>query len=986
MSVDPAPSATALRSGGFVEPDRALRLLGDLPGGRSQWLALLTRAADPDLALLQAVRLHEGDPDLLPALGAAGGDRLTRVVAVLGASRALGDLLVSHPERVPAVWEETASPREFLMGAVGADPVAPVPVAAPGADADAVRRAYRQVLLGIVADDVTAADPVALMPEVGRRLSDLADAALEASLALARRDIDPSGRVRLAVIAMGKTGARELNYISDVDVMHVAEAAPGSDADEREVVEVGTRLAALAAQGCSGAGSEQPLWTVDTALRPEGRDGALVRTIDSYVAYYTKWAQTWEFQALLKARAAAGDPGLGHAFEQAVAPFVWSAAGREGFVENARAMRTRVEDNIPRREASRELKLGRGGLRDVEFTVQLLQLVHGRTDASLRVRDTVSAIAALTAGGYVGRSQGAELTSCYCFLRAVEHRTQLMRMRRTHLIPSDPHDLRTIGRSIDASRFHSAEALTAELDRVRARVRALHEDVYYQPIVAATAQLSPDEAALDQDAARARLAAIGYIDPRGAMAHISALTAGTSRRATIQRHLLPVIISWLADGADPDLGLASFRTLSEQIGDSHWYLALLRDSGVAAARLCRVLPNSRWIADALSNRPEAISWLDDDDLLEPMDPQRLDAEVAALVGRHPDARTAALRVRAVRSREVTRAGLADALSGIAPTRPGIAQSSDAALAGALTIARREWAEEHGSHAAEIAMVAMGRYGGEESSYASDADVLVVHRALEGVPEDLAARAATHVANRVRALLGTTTAQMSLGVDMDLRPEGRSGPMSRTVGSYREYYGRWASTWERQALLRARPAAGPGDLLEEFIATVDPIRYGPEPTTSQLRDIRLLKARMETERLPRGIEPNRHVKLGPGGLSDVEWVVQLIQLRHAGRVEELRTTSTLGALSAEVEAGLVAPEDADTLREAWSLASRVRAGNVLATGRTSGVKLDVLPRDHRELVPLARLLGYPAGSEDSLEEDWLRAARRSREVMDRLFWE
>lgn len=986
MAEGSAPTASGLRSGGFVEPERAIGLLRDLPGDHRRWLGSFTRCADPDLALLQVVRLHEAAPDLVARLLTEGEEHLTRLLGVMGVSRALGDLLVTHPERVPAVWEEHAPVRDLLMGAVGADPASPVPVAAPGADADAVRRGYRRALLRLVADDATAADPVALMPEVGRRLSDLADAALDASLALARRDIDPEGRVRLAIIAMGKTGARELNYISDVDVVHVAEAAPGSGADEREVVEIGTRLAALAAQGCSGAGAEQPLWSVDTALRPEGRDGALVRTVDSYVAYYTKWAQTWEYQALLKARASAGDVALGHAFEEAVAPFVWSAAGRDGFVENARAMRTRVEDNIPRREAARELKLGRGGLRDVEFTVQLLQLVHGRTDDTLRVRDTVSAIAALTARGYIGRAQGAELTTCYCFLRAVEHRTQLLRMRRTHLVPSDPHELRTIGRSLDASRFPAADALTAELDRVRHRVRTLHEDVYYQPIVAATARLSPDEAALDQDAARARLAAIGYLDPRGALAHIASLTAGTSRRATIQRHLLPVIISWLADGADPDMGLASFRTLSEQIGDSHWYLALLRDSGVAAARLCRMLPNSRWIADALSNRPEAISWLDDDALLEPMDPRRLLAEVAALVGRHPDARTAALRVRAVRSREVTRAGLADALCGIAPTRPGIAQSSDAALTGALTIAQREWAEEHGAPDADIALVAMGRYGGEESSYASDADVLVVHRALEGVPEARAAEAATHVANRVRAMLGTTTAQMSLGVDMDLRPEGRSGPMSRTVDSYREYYGRWASTWERQALLRARPAAGPGDLLEEFFRVVDPIRYGTEPTAGELRDVRLLKARMETERLPRGIEPNRHVKLGPGGLSDVEWVVQLLQMRHAGDVEGLRTTRTLAALEAEVAAGLVQEDDAAMLREAWSLASRIRAGNVLSTGRTSGVKLDVLPRVHRELVSLARLLGYRAGAEATLEEDWLRTARRSREVMDRLFWE
>lgn len=994
--------AASLRARGFVDAERAARLLTGLPGSPMTWVDAATVVADPDLAVLQAVRLAEASPDLVGDLAAGGGPRLSRVLAVLGGSRALGDYVVADPSRAAALWEDTPPAREVLLGSVGVDPRDPLPVAAASAGADDLRRAYRRVLLGIVAEDLTSADPVEHMPVVGRAMADLADASLEAALALARRDIDPGGRVRLAVIAMGKTGARELNYISDVDVVYVAgpggsggtpgdgdgspsPAAPAA-VDERELVEIGTRLAAMTTQACSGAGAEPPLWTLDAGLRPEGRDGALVRTVDSYRAYYTKWAQTWEYQALLKARAAAGDRELGEAFERLVAPFVWNAAGRDSFVENARAMRTRVEDNIPRGQAEREIKLGRGGLRDVEFTVQLLQLVHGRTDESLRVRDTVSALAALAAGGYVGRAHAAELRTCYCFLRAVEHRAQLPRMLRTHLVPTDPHELRTMGRSVDRERFPSAEALVAELTRVRSRVRDLHEDVFYRPIVAATARLSPDEAALDRDAAMARLAAIGYIDPAGALAHITALTAGTTRRATIQRHLLPVFISWLADGADPDLGLLSFRALSEQIGDSHWYLSLLRDSGVAASRLCQMLPNSRWIADALSNRPEAIAWLDEDDLLEPQDPRRLRAEVQALVGRHPDADSAAQRVRAVRSREVTRAGMADALCGVAPIRTSIAESSDAALAGALMIAQREWESTRGRRDCEVAMAAMGRYGGLESSYASDADVLVVHRSVRGADESVAAEAATHIANRVRALLGMTTSQMGLGVDMALRPEGRSGPMSRTLDSYQEYYARWASTWERQALLRARPAAGPQDLLESFIAIVDPIRYGPPPGPGQLRDIRLLKARMENERLPRGTEPARHVKLGPGGLTDVEWVVQLVQMRNAAEVPGLRTTSTMGALQVEVDAGLVDGEDAAALREGWELASRIRAGNVLSTGRTSGVKLDVLPRDPKELVPLARLLGYRAGRETALEEDWLRAGRRSRRVMDRLFWQ
>lgn len=976
--------AKDLRGQGFLDPARAASMLAGLPGALDAWLPLLRRSADPDLAVLQALRLHEADPGLLDSILAAGGDRLARLLAVLGGSSWWGDYLIAEPSRTKGLWEEPGAARRELLDAVGADPASPAPIAAPGSTGDDLRRAYRRVLLDLVADDLTAPGPTGIMPEVASRLAELADAALEAALALAKRDIDPDSRVPFAIIAMGKTGAGELNYVSDVDVLYVVDAAEGLD--EREAVEIGTRLAAMAAQACSGSGFEQPLWTIDANLRPEGRSGALVRTLGSYTSYWAKWAQSWEFQALLKARAAAGDLGLGARFRQAAEEYVWSAAGRPGFVENARAMRLRVEQNIPRREAERELKLGRGGLRDVEFTAQLLQLVHGRTDESLRVLSTIDALRALKAGGYVARSDADELEECYRFLRTVEHRAQVSKMHRTHLVPVSEGELRTMGRSLDPEALGEPEAFLAELERVRSRVRELHEEVFYRPIIQATAGLSPDEAALGEAGARARLEAIGYIDPIGAFAHISALTRGTSRRAMIQRHLLPVFISWLAEGADPDLGLLNFRALSEQVGDSHWYLALLRDSGVAAARLCRMLPNSRWVAEALSNRPEAIAWLDSDRDLEARDPQSLKREAASLIDRHPDPGDAALRVRAVRSRELLRAAMSDLLNGIAPTRRAIAEATDAALVGALEIASREDAELHGRARAEVGFIAMGRYGGSESSYASDADVIACHRALEGTGEAQAAESATAIVNRTKALLGSVTTQMSINLDLALRPEGRSGPMSRTPASYADYYGKWASAWERQALLRARAVAGPAPLLEEMTALIDSVRYAGPLSGAGLKEIRLLKARMESERLPRGAEPARHVKLGPGGLSDVEWVVQLLQLRYGHESPALRTASTLDALDALRAEGRISGEDATTLAQAWSLASRIRAGAVLTSGRTSGAKLDALPRDIRELRPLARVLGYPAGREGDLEEEWLRRARRSRQVMDRLFWE
>ncbi|QWW20461.1 bifunctional [glutamine synthetase] adenylyltransferase/[glutamine synthetase]-adenylyl-L-tyrosine phosphorylase [Schaalia sp. 19OD2882] len=976
------PTRSDLRAAGLADAARAEADLATLPGDAHTWLGALAASADPDLALLQLTRLGEAAPTALHGVAEGDVEQLRVLVGVLGASRWFGDHVVADASRIPALWQARADLRAQMLSAVHADPSSPLPVAGPGTGADDLRRAYRRLMLAHVAEDLCSTDPVAHMTTIARAMSDLADAALEAGLALARREVDPQGRVRLAVIAMGKTGARELNYLSDVDVMHVVEAANPEVTSDREVVEVGTRLAAMTAQACSGAGSEQPLWTVDANLRPEGRNGALVRTLDSYRAYWEKWAQTWEFQALLKARHCAGDGDLGRRFEEAAVPHVWTAAGRPGFVEDTRAMRVRVEQSIARKEVERELKLGRGGLRDVEFTVQLLQLVHGRTDESLRVRDTVAAIGALGSGGYVSREDAAELTRCYCFLRAVEHRAQARRMRRTHLVPTDEAELRAMGRALGLG---GAEGFTEELARVRTRVRSLHEDFFYRPIVATIASLTPGEAALDREAAKDRLAAIGYVDPEGALGHITALTKGTSRRAAIQRHLLPVIISWLADGADPDLGLLGFRAVSETIGESHWYLGLLRDSGVAAARLCSLLPNSRWVQSALCDLPEAVKWLDDDAHLEAVPLPRLRSEVAALVGRHPETASAIGRVRSVRSREVTRAALADALGGVSPWRPAICAANDVALEGALALAEREEASAHGRVRAHVALVAMGRHGGCESSYASDADVLSVHRPAHGVDEAEAAGAAIAIVNRVKSLLSGAGVGPALSVDMDLRPEGRSGAMSRTVESYREYYGRWASPWERQALLRARPAAGDPQVLEDFFAVVDPVRWGRAPSSEDLREIRLLKARMETERLPRGTEPARHVKLGPGGLTDVEWVVQLLQMQHAHEFPELRVTSTMEALDALVGCALVAFDHAEILRGAWELASRIRAGNVLASGRTSGVRLDVLPREGKDLVPLARLLGLPSGAQGVLEEDWLRQARRSREVMDELFW-
>lgn len=981
-------------------------------------LRALGHSPDPDLALLTLVRLcaqlrdtndqtriaaltsllQETDP--LVALTDKDNDRalsVQRVFKVLGLSTALCDDLVRRPDRLdvllaPQRTLELQAPdmRSLLLNRVGADSGASSPRASleQSEATTALRAGYRELLLQIAAYDLSAPDPTSVLGEVSAALADLAAAALEAALAIARSLHSDHGQAaRLAVIGMGKCGGQELNYISDVDVIYVTEPAPGFSQDEG--LKVGTRLAKDLALICSGPGLEPPLWPVDAALRPEGKQGPLVRTIESHVAYYQRWAQTWEFQALLKARLVAGDAEVGARYLEAVDTFVWSAAGRKDFVSDSQAMRRRVEENVPAKEAPRQLKLGKGGLRDIEFTVQLLQLVHGRHDSTIHSANTLTALEQLSAGGYVGREHVLDLAQCYRFLRTLEHRLQLRHLRRTHLIPTDPVELEVLARSV-AMRKEGARGLDDKWHGVRRKVRKLHQALFYRPLLPATARLSPEEASLAPAAAQARLAAIGYRDPAGSMRHIEALTEGLSRRAAIQRQLLPVMLGWFSQGADPDQGLLNFRTLSEDLGSTHWYLKLLRDSGSAAKRLAFLLSTSKYVSAALSRSPESIAWLDKEEDLEILDRARLETECFALVSRAESPAAGATLVRALRRRELARISCAQMLYNLQPAAiaVGITDAAEVALAGTAQLAHDLVlkATPNGVPAV-FAVIAMGRMGGREMGYGSDADVMFVYETANGATDKDAAAYAHQVAVQLRTLLTEGSQEPALPIDADLRPEGRTGPLVRSLASYTQYYARWSAPWESQALLRARAIAGDQGLSERFIELIDPLRYPAQGLDStNVKEIRRLKARMESERLPRGADPSRHLKLGRGSITDVEWVVQLLQLQHGHRVLPLRTTETLAGLEAATNAGLIGVKDANTLAQAWQLASNLRDANVLWTGRTTGAHVDVLPTDRVALGAIGRVLGYPQGSASQVEEDYLRKARLARKVMERLFYE
>jgi [glutamine synthetase] adenylyltransferase / [glutamine synthetase]-adenylyl-L-tyrosine phosphorylase len=943
----------------------------------------LSRAPDPDAVLRAVVRLSEnlnsGWDELNAALLAERGLR-GRLFAVLGSSLALGDHLAANPESWKLLRGKVQLPSRDQLLATFTECVDEA-LAGPGSALERLRTLYRDRLLVLAALDLAATvedEPVLPFTLVAAQLSDLADAALAAALRMAEASVcGDRTPPRLAVIAMGKCGARELNYVSDVDVVFVAEHA---DALSARVAGEMMRVASAA------------FFQVDAGLRPEGRNGELVRTVESHVAYYQRWAKTWEFQALLKARAAVGDAELGERYLAALMPMVWVACEREDFVVEVQAMRRRVEQLVPADVRAREIKLGSGGLRDVEFAVQLLQLVHGRRDDSLHVASTVNALTALGQGGYIGREDAANLTASYEFLRLLEHRLQLQRLKRTHLLPQadDEEAVRWLARAAHIrpdGRHDAAGVLREELRHQNVRVSQLHAKLFYQPLLESIGPAGLEIShGMTSEAAERQLAALGYEGPQTALKHMSVLVNQSGRRGRVQSVLLPRLLNWMSYAPDPDAGLLSYRRLSEGLAAERWYLSTLRDKPAVARRLMHVLGTSAYVPDLLMRAPRVIQDYGDG----PAGPKLLETEpevvaraLIASASRYPDPVRAIAAARSLRRRELARIGSADLLGMLDVTDVCSALTSVwvAVLQAALDAMIRANLPEDGKTPAAIAVIGMGRLGGAELGYGSDADVMFVCEPASGVEDSQAVRWSTSIAEQVRALLGTPSVDPPLELDANLRPEGRSGPLVRTLGSYAAYYEQWAHPWEIQALLRAHAVAGDAELGRRFMLMADKTRYPPDGVSAEaVREIRRIKARVESERLPRGADPNTHTKLGRGGLADVEWTVQLLQLRHAHQVPALHNTSTLESLDAAAAADLVPAADVELLRHAWLTATRARNALVLVRGRPT----DQLPGPGRQLNAVAVAAGWRTDDGSEFLDNYLRVTRRAKAVVRKVF--
>ena len=961
--------------------------------------SLAAGTSNPEHAETALRRIDDRYPEALAELGDDGRQRLARVAAVSG-TLADGVGRNARMRQLLAGELQARSADEVQRGCATA-------LAEHDTPAVALAVEQRAGLLLIAARDLLG---LADTPVIAAELADLAQGVLSAA---ADYVCEQTGG-RLSVIAMGKLGGRELNYVSDVDVLFVGEEDDW--ARSNKTAETFLRL-------MSEVTPEGRAYEVDANLRPEGKDGSLVRTVEAYRSYYERWAKTWEFQALLKARPVAGDEDLAQQFVAMIEPFVWPDVLDPQAVEEIQRMKGVVENSAPvRRAGARQVKLAPGGLRDIEFAVQLLQLVHGRHDPSVRSPNTLDALAALSAGGYVGEDDAREFHHAYVFLRTVEHRLQLTNLRRTHTLPQDPDERRRLARTVSShlpvpeGREHDPgdllDRFDAELARVQGLVRRLHEKLFYRPLLDRFAALSSaeqlpigageDGPRLAVEAARERLVALGFTRPDATLSHLDALAGGLSRRAQLFRTVLPAILPTLAAAPDPDQGLAALRSLADRTKESPFLLRTLRDHPPVADMLARVLGASPVAGRWLERQPEVFGLLADpaglERRLEASDYRRL---ADGLRRRSHDTKDVGAGLRRMRRREAARTAVRD-LAGLATVVDVASELSG--LAEACLQAAVEHVVPEG---VSLAVIGLGKLGGSELSYSSDLDVLLVaepgdaHEQAEQAAEDL-----------LELLSGVTPEGQAFRVDLNLRPEGKQGPLVRTLSSYRTYYERWGETWELQALTQSRHVAGDRALGRAFIAGMSELVYPSSPPFGRLAEVRRMKARIEKERAGggqaqrvRGNAAGRRmsptgrlgggdrgasastgarvdVKLGPGGLSDVEWTVQLLQLRFGGEHPSLRRPGALAALAACVDEGLISAEDGEWLTEGWTLLARVR--NCLYLGGARETHL--LPASPVETERLARMLGYERPGAQRLLEDVARVMRRVRKVHERCFYD
>lgn len=962
--------------------------------------ALLAAAVEPEAPILEPLlRVLGGSQTLSSVLLAVPGAGLRQFEESLGRDRV---------EPVEHVAELLDAIRR-LGAAEGIHSLASSVVPAH------LRQHKRRHILRIGARDLLGLAPV---EDTFRELSSLAEGEIEVAYRHARACVAadfgvfaPPDDLRFVVLGMGKLGGGELNFSSDIDLVYLYDGGGGGSLGgprgSLNAQTYASRVAEIVTRALSEVREEGIVFRVDLRLRPDGQSGPIVNSLAGALVYYESFGQTWERTAMLKARPLAGDLALGHEFLREMAPFVYRRYLDFATVEEIREMKVRVNREHSRARLERDVKLGLGGIREVEFIVQVLQLVHGGRDERLRSRSTLDTLRALADVGVVTRDESEQLAAAYRFLRDVEHKIQIVHERQTHLLPDDPEEERVLARRLgyhlttELEEASTEDAVGAEIRRLRAdltRHRTAVRQSFEKLFSGAEIELgrSADEEVStllqnlnDRDPSCERLGAMGFRDPEAAVENLLRLRDGprfspaSPRRRKALLSLAPALLAEIRKASDPDLALHHMAELVSAIGARTSFLALLRENPETLRLLIGLFGSSEYLSKFFLRHPELLDSLVRADLaVIRKERSALERDLSGQLQVATDYEATLDTLRRFRNEEFLRVGVND-IHGLLEFGEVSEQLSDLAevcLEAALRIALRSIEERYGAAPGRFSVIGMGKLGARELNYNSDLDLIFVYDgSADGRTTISVHEYFTKVAQRLMTVLQLTTREgLVYRIDTRLRPSGSHGPLVSSIESFREYHRTSSALWERQALIRARGVAGDPALVNEVESIIERFVYGRGLDAAGVAEIARLRARMEHELAGESIE-RWNVKTGRGGILDVEFLTQMLQLRHGQDHPAVRLRQTEAALEALSREGLLSDEDHHALVGGYRFLRRLE--NRMRIERDQAV--EALERAGARPGTLARRLGY-GGSPEEAAAELFRDFERIRESVRSTF--
>lgn len=860
---------------------------------------------------------------------------------------------------------------------------------------------------------------LATMSEVTAELADLAGAALDAahSFALCRMKKQygeplykgEDGSVReagLAVIGMGKLGGRELNFSSDIDIIYIytterGETTGGAGGPGSKIglhaffVKLAERISRLI-----GSITEDGfVFRVDLDLRPDGKGGEMANSLRSAEIYYESWGRCWERSAMIKARPVAGSMEVGAEFLALMGPFVYRRHLDFTAIEEMKGMKEKIDLALLRKSPDViDVKLGAGGIREIEFFCQALQLIHGGKSRLVREKGTLRALDALEREGFLPTGHAKNLREAYVFLRNVEHRIQLVEGRQTHALPAGTAQVSRLARAMGCH-GSAGESPADEFRRVygllTGRVYDVYRTLFYSPAEEyegavsdeVRVALSPDS---DQDLVRDILAQMGFSDPGASMGHINALMRGTrltGRAAVLIEKLAPHMLERIVRAPDRDRALAHLSALVSSIGAKETFFSLLAQNVRVADLLIDIFGTSEFLSSTLLSQPGAVEHLLGRDITRPFKTkaEMLDDFNKAVEGLD-DYESILDGLRRVRNQEIFRIGINDVLGGLdaRSVSDQMTALAEAALDAVLELSVAELSARYGRPKPEgdlFAVIGLGKLGSGELGYGSDLDIIFVYADADRDGETSGPKRITNqeyfikLGQRIISMMTLKTREGGLfSVDMRLRPTGSAGPLVLSRSGFLRYQSETAAVWEAQAMTRARFVAGDIEFGDGVIKELQEIIYSKKLSADDRSEIARVRQRMEDELAKEG-RGTYNIKTGRGGITDIEFVVQTLQLEHGFDRPAIRTTRTADALKALCAEGFLSEGDFKALSEAHEflkiLESKLRIVHDRAEGRI---------REGVELSALAKRVGYEGKDNTArLMRDYLAHTSKVREI-------